>query len=68
MALLQNANVYMETVEETETKAAEPDENGSTKRIGMAGSNEQTELLVHNTYSSGKHDNNKRKTDKQWFL
>lgn len=68
MALSQDTYVYMETVEETENEAAEPNENESAKRLGTKSGNEQTGLLVHNTNSCRKHGNDKRKTDKQRLL
>ncbi len=51
----------METVEETENEAAELNENGSAKRIGVESGNEQTWLLVHNIYSCRKYGNAKKK-------
>ncbi len=68
MALSQDTYVYMETVEETENQAAKSDENGSAERFGMESGNEQTGILVHNTYSCRKYGNDKRKTDKQRLL
>ena len=35
MAIPQNPNVYMETMEETENQGEEPAENGSAGRFGM---------------------------------
>ena len=58
----------METVEETENEAAKPKENGSAQRFGMESGNEQTWILVHNTYGCRKYGNDKRKTDKQRLL
>ena len=37
MALLQDKDVYMETVEETKDESEEPDEDGNTEEFGMAG-------------------------------
>ena len=37
MAIPQNPNVYMETMEETENQGEEPAENGSAGSFGMAG-------------------------------
>ena len=37
MAISQNPNVYMETMEETENEGKEPAENGSAGRFGMEG-------------------------------
>ena len=37
MAISQNPNVYMETMEEAENEGEEPAENGSAGRFGMAG-------------------------------
>lgn len=68
MALSQNTYVYMETVEETENEAAESNKDGSAKGVGMESGNEQTGVLVHNTYGCHKYGNDKRKTDKQWLL
>ncbi len=68
MALSQDSYVYMETMEETENEAAESNENGSAKGLGMESGNEQTGLLVHNTYGCRKYGNDKRKTDKQRLL
>lgn len=54
MALSQDTYVHMETVEETENEAAKSKESGSAKGSGMESGNEQTGLLVHNTYSCRK--------------
>ena len=68
MAISQNPNVYMETMEETENEGEEPAENGSAERIGMEGREQPKRLLVYHTNGSGKYGNDKRKTDKQWLL
>ena len=68
MAISQNPNVYMETMEETENEGKEPAENGSAERIGMEGREQPKRLLVYHTNGSGKYGNDKRKTDKQWLL
>lgn len=68
MAISQNPNVYMETMEEPENEGEEPAENGSGKRFGMAGRKQPERLLVYHANGSGKYGNEKRKTDKQWLL
>ena len=62
MAISQNPNVYMETMEETENEGEEPAENGSAERIGMEGREQPKRLLVYHTNGSGKYGNDKRKT------
>ena len=68
MALSQNTYVYMEAVEETQDQSAEPNQDGSTEGLGVAGWKQPQGILVHNTYSCRKYGNDKRKTDKQWLL
>ena len=68
MALSQNTYVYMETMEETENKGKQSNEDGSAKRFGVAGRKQPPRLLVHDAYSCRKYGNDKRKTDKQWLL
>ena len=68
MAIPQNSNVYMEAMEETENEGKEPAENGSAGRYGMAGREQPERSLVYDAYGSGESGNDKRKTDKQWFL
>lgn len=51
-------NIYIE----------KPAENGGAGRFGMAGREQPERLLVHDAYGSGKHGNDKGKTDKQWLL
>ena len=41
---------------------------GVPKDAGMENGKQQTWLLVYNTHSCHKHDNDKRKTDNQWLL
>ena len=68
MALSQDTNVYMETMEKAENKGAKPNKDGSTRRFGEEGGKQPPGLLVHNTDSCRKYGNDKRKTDKQWLL
>ena len=68
MAIPQNPNVYMETMEEAENEGEEPVENGSAERFGMAGRKQPERLLVYHTDGSGKYGNDKRKTDKRRLL
>ncbi len=66
MAIPQNPNVYMETMEETENQGEEPAENGSAGRFVMAGRKQPERILVYHANGSGKYG--KRKTDKQWLF
>ena len=68
MALSQNPYVHMEAMEEAENKGAQSDKDGSSEGFGMAGGEQSPRTLVHDTYSSHKYGNDKRKTDKQWLL
>ena len=68
MAMPQNSNVYMETMEESENKGEESAENGSAGRFGMAGRKQPERSLVYDPYGSGESGNDKRKTDKQRLL
>ena len=63
MAIPQNPNVYMETMEETENQGEEPAENGSAGRFGMAGRKQPERILVYHANGSGKYGNDKRKTE-----
>ncbi len=53
MAIPQNPNVYMETMEETENQGEEPAENGSAGRFGMAGRKQPERILVY--HANGMH-------------
>lgn len=68
VAIPQNPNVYMETMEKAENEDEEPVENGSAGRFGISGRKQPERLLVYDTYGSGKYGNDKRKADKQWLL
>lgn len=68
MAIPQNPNVYMETMEESENEGEEPAENGSTRRFGMAGRKQPERPLVYDPNGSGESGDDKRKTDKQRLL
>ena len=54
MAISQESNVYMETMEETENEGEEPAENGSAERIGMEGREQPKRLLVYHTQTVAK--------------
>ena len=68
MAISQNSNVYMETMEEAENEGEEPAENGSVKRFSMAGRKQPERPLAYHANGSGKYGNDKRKADKLWLL
>lgn len=61
MAISQNPDVYMETMEETENEGEESAENGSTGRFGISSREQPKRLLVYDTYGSGESGNDKRK-------
>lgn len=68
MAVPSNPNVHLETVEETENEGEKSDEDGSTEGFGESGGKQPPWILVHDTYGSGQHGNDKRKTDTRRLL
>ena len=68
LAISQDTHVYMETMEESKDKSKKSIKDGSTGRLGPQSWKQSQRILVCNTYGCNKFNNDKRKTDKQWFL
>ena len=68
MAVPQNPNVHLETMEEAKDKGKKPNEDGGTCRPGVPSREYKTGLLVYIEYGCRENGNDKRKTDTQWLL
>ena len=68
MAMPQNSNVHMETMEATEDKAEKSDETWYSGVLCSHGGKQQERLLVHICNKYGQQSIIKRKTDTRWLL
>lgn len=68
MAISQDSDVYMETMEESENEGEEPAENGSAGRFDMAGRKQPERLLVYHACGSRKYGNDKKLSEQQSFF